>query len=214
MAKISNANKAKTTHRLRTPRLDSRQMKEYIRLHLFNELRWLLGAATEWSIQEQLNLKEVGYDIQVYAMDSTYLHARALFEFFVGPTTRNRYGCDAYLGPGSVLSSSSYDNWSGPLHSFLLHAQDRSKPRPLDSSGVKNLNEMPVDFAREILKLWAEFERMLAKSGVPEIRELMKLAREKRQEAIKGAECVVHSAVAKQHAKEKGKMLKPVFVFD
>ena len=48
-----------------TPRLDHKQKEEYIRKHLFNELRWLLGAATEWSIQYQLKLEIPGYDMQV-----------------------------------------------------------------------------------------------------------------------------------------------------
>ena len=43
-----------------TPRLDYKGKQEYIQLHLFNELRWLLGAATEWSIQDQLRLEIVG----------------------------------------------------------------------------------------------------------------------------------------------------------
>ena len=73
---------------------------------------------------------------------------------------------------------------------------------------------MPVDFAHEILELWKEFERMLAKSSVPQVQELMKLARAKRQEAVKGAESVIDSCVAQQHAKQKGQLLKPVFVFD
>jgi hypothetical protein len=66
-----------------TPRLNDERKKDYIEQHLFNELRWLLAAATEWSIQNQLNLGMVGYDVQVYAMDSAFLHARALFEFVV-----------------------------------------------------------------------------------------------------------------------------------
>jgi hypothetical protein len=197
-----------------TPPLNHEQKEEYIRLHLFNELRWMLGAATEWSIQEQLKLEKVGYDVQVYAMDSAFLHARTLFEFFVQPTNRNHYGANDYLG--TVLMSDSYTNdWSDPLHNSLVHAQDRSKPVPLESSGVKkDLNKMPVDSAHEILKLWKEFEGMLAKSSVPQIQELARLAREKRKEAIDGAECVVNSTVALDHAEEKGMRLKPVFVFE
>jgi len=198
-----------------TPPLNHNQKEEYIRLHLFNELRWLLDAATEWSLQDQLKLEKPGYQVQVYAMDSVFLHARTLFEFFVQPTNNNHYGANDYLG--TVLMSDNYTNdWSGPLHNSLMHAQDRSRPVPLMScSGVKkDLNQMPVDFAHEILKLWKEFEGMLAKSSVPQIQELARLAREKREEAIKGAECVVDSRVAQQHAKERGQLLKAVFVFD
>jgi hypothetical protein len=73
---------------------------------------------------------------------------------------------------------------------------------------------MPVDFAIEILTCWKEFERLLANSGDPQIQTLASLAREKRRDAIKSAECVANSPVAQQHAKERGQPLKPVFAFD
>jgi hypothetical protein len=198
-----------------TPSLDSKGKEEYIKLHLFNELRWLLGAATEWSIQVQLNLRIVGYDVQVYAMDSASLHARALFEFFVQPTNNNHYGANEFLGNDTVLRSDSYTNdWKGHLHASIMHAQDRSHPAPLKSSDVaKDLNQMPVDFAREILKLWKEFEGRLGKSNDPGDQELQKLACAKRKEAIENAECVVKSTVAQQHAGQKRQLLMPVFVF-
>jgi|SRR5882672_3334977 len=196
-----------------TPPLDHTQKEKYIELHLFNELLWLLGAATEWSIQDQLKLEIVGYNVQVYAMDSALLHARALFEFFVQSTNDNHYGCDQFLG--TVLKSDSYSgNWKGPLHMSLMHAQDRSSPRPLKSAGVeKDLNQMPVDFAREILNLWVEFEGTLDKSDEPRDLRLKELAREKRKEAIERAECVVNSTVAQQHARGRHQLLKPVFIF-
>jgi hypothetical protein len=191
-----------------TSRLDHKE--EYIRLHLFNELRWLLGAATEWFIQDRLKLQTVGYDVQVYAMDSAFVHARVLFEFFVQPTSANHYGSDCFLD--GVLESNSYTNdWKRPLHAFLMHAQDRSRPARLKSSGVeKDLNQMPVDFACEILKLWEEFEGRLGKAGDQRLQEL---ARVKRKEAIEKAQCVVNSTVAQQHAGERYQLLKPVFVF-
>jgi hypothetical protein len=198
-----------------TPRLDHKHKEEYIKLHLFNELRWLLGAAAEWSLQDQLKLRIVGYDVQVYAMDSAFLHARALFEFFVQPTNDNHYGSNEFLGLSTVLNSNSYVNeWRGPLHAFLMHAQDRSRPVSLKSSGVeKDLNQMPVDFAREILKLWEEFEGELGKSNDSGDLNLQELAREKRKEAIEKAQCAVNSTIAQQHARERDQVLKPVFVF-
>jgi hypothetical protein len=195
-----------------TPNLDHAQKSEYIERHLFNELRWLLGAATEWSVQDQLKLEIVGYDVQVYAMDSAFAHARSLFEFFVKETNNNHYGCNEFLGGNTVLTSRDYQNWARPLHRFFMHAQDRSRPTPLMSSGVaKDLNRMPVDFAREILRLWEEFEKMIAKSGDPRDRVLYELAREKRKEAIENARCVVNCPIAQDQAAAKGYELKPVF---
>ena len=118
-----------------TPHLDHEAKKEYLERHLFNELRWLLCAATEWSIQNKLDLGIEGYDVQVYALDSACLHARTLVEFFVQSTTNNYYGANEFLGR-PLVSSCYTNNWIGPLHSFLMHAQDRSHPVPLVSSGV------------------------------------------------------------------------------
>jgi len=198
----------------RTPPLTNKE--DYLRNHLFNDLRWLLHAATEWSIQRQLELNIVGYNVQVYAMDSAFLHARALFEFFVQPTGGNYYSVEQFVG--APLTSSDYKDdktgWKGPLHAHLMHAQDRSKPRKLQSpDGPKDLNEMPVYFAHEILRLWKEFEQELGKSNKPQDQKLQALAREKRGEAIDGAQCVVDSEVARQHAKAKNQSLKPVFIF-
>lgn len=194
-----------------TPHLDHAAKKDYLEQHLFVDLQWLLYAATEWSIQEKLQLQKDGYMVQNYAMDSASLHARTLFEFFVGRTTDNHYGTDEFLF--APLTSKNYDDWKRPLHSFLMHAQDRSKPRPLmTSSGQpKDLNQMPVEFANEILRLWQEFEKQLGVSSDQTDHELRDLARSKREEAIKNARCVVSSCVAQQHSKEKAQMLTPVF---
>jgi hypothetical protein len=193
-------------------RLDFKQKEEYISSHLFNELRWLLNAATEWSLQKQLKLEICGYDIQVYAMDSAVLHARALFEFFVQPANGNHYSSEQFFDTPSPLTSDSYSkNWKATLNRFLMHANDRSRPVPLKSTGPdKDLNEMPVDFAREVLRLWVEFEGKLKASKDAELGEL---ARKMREQAIKSADCVVNSSVAQQQAENKHLRLQPVFVF-
>jgi hypothetical protein len=199
--------------RRRTPRLDKRGKRDYVERHLSNELHWLLRSATEWHIQDQLRLGIDGYHVQVYAMDSACLHARALFEFFVNRTTHNHYGYDQFLG-GDPLKSERYENWKGALHGFLMHAQDRSSPVPLKSlEGDKDLNQMPVDFAREVLRLWEAFEARLSQSGNSDDQELKQLARSKRKEAIEGAERVANSAVAQMHARWKAQTLHPVFSF-
>jgi len=198
-----------------TSPLDNAGKEEYINAHLFNELHWLLHAATEWRIQADLQLNIAGYNVQNYAMDSAFLHARTLFEFFLNETTGNYYGCSEFLGAGVKLRSGPHgytDDWSGPLHSFLMHAQDRSKPRQLQSpDGPKDINQMPVDFANEVLRLWKEFEDKLCSSSDPESQKLGAFARGKREKAIKNAECVVNSKVAQKHATERHQTLKPIF---
>jgi hypothetical protein len=70
------------------------QLEHYLRAHLRTEIRYLLSAATEWHAQKILELKEPGYEVQVYAMDSAFVHARSLFEFFTEKTTDFHYSCD------------------------------------------------------------------------------------------------------------------------
>jgi hypothetical protein len=196
------------------PPLDHAGKLDFIERHLFGELRYLLSAATEWSIQDQLKLEIAGYEVQVYAMDSAFVRARKLFEFFVNEKSRNFRCCTEFLGVGNSLKSSKYESWEDIFHKFLIHLQDRSSPAPLViSAGAKDLNQMPVDFALEALRLWEEFEKKLGQMNTPGSRELQALARKKRRQAIEAAENVVNSRVAKQHALEKGQTLKPIFVF-
>jgi hypothetical protein len=196
-----------------TPPLNHQAKKDYLEVHLFNELRWLLGAATEWFIQEQLKLGIVGYDVQVYAMDSAFVHARSLFEFFVGKSSKNHYSVKHFIAGAAPLTSASYTkDWSVPLHKYVIHAQTRLHPAPLSSSGTqKDLNKMPVDFAIEILRLWKEFEDKLGSSSDANDQELHVIAHDRRLKAIENAKCAVHSCVTEHFAKQKGVVLKPVF---
>lgn len=211
--------------RVRTPALARAGAKEnYLTEHLSKDLDWLLRAATEWRVQVELNLGISGYQVQNYAVDSACLHARTLFEFFCLPNRSegdNHYGCNQYIG--RVLESRLYtENWSDPLHAYLMHAQDRSTPRRLISFGDPtierdNLNKMPVDFALEILRLWQKFEHELGNSSDPEIKKLQAIARDKRKEAIDHARPVTqfiderHSAYKRERVKAQS--LKPIFVF-
>jgi hypothetical protein len=52
--------------------------------HLFDGLTYVLQAAQEWQCQHELHLELGGYQPTVYAMDSVFLRARSLFEFFTG----------------------------------------------------------------------------------------------------------------------------------
>jgi hypothetical protein len=194
-----------------TPPLQDKK-GEYIEKHLFNELRYLLAAATEWAIQEQLQFEKAGYEVQVYAMDSAFLHARSLFEFLTAKTTDNHYGYDEFLKSPLDLSPYTKDRMA-PLHHYVMHTQDRSKPGPLTAADgtSKDLNKMPVEFGHEILRLWRRFELALSATGDPNDKKFEELAVKKREEAIKAAATVIESQVAKQHAKEKGETLKPIF---
>jgi len=70
---------------------------------------------------------------------------------------------------------------------------------------------MPVYFAREVLRLWEEFENELGKSGKQQDLELQDLARQKRRKAIENAQYVVDSDITRLFASVKRLHLKPVF---
>ena len=170
--------------------------------HLDNELQWMLRAATEWFIQEQLCLGIDGYSVQVYALDSACLHARSLFEFFLEPKK-------GFLN--ERFKSELYRSWRGSLQGFLMHVGDRSKTKQLvlSDKSMRDLNKMPVDFADEVLRIWKEFESKLCESTDEKDRELGRLAGERREDAIKQARRVLNSKVAQCHAKRKGLFLEP-----
>lgn len=180
------------------PSLSPSELKSCLTEHLANELHWVLRAASEWHVQDVLHLEIVGYEVQVFAMDSCFLHARSLFEFFTAKSTRNHYGYDTFgLSPFKSTYSAS---WVDPLHAYLMHIRDRSSPQQLIGlDGTrKHLNEMPVDFAREIVRLWRDFPTALSSHKNPAVVALATDARIALRTAIDAAEKVQSSDVAKK----------------
>jgi hypothetical protein len=160
--------------------------------HLFDGLAWLLRAAQEWQIQSELNLGVDGYAAQVYAMDSVFLRVRSLFEFFVG--TGPQY-CHAHclFDLNAQLDYPAYavhdgvrhpDLWENVLHVGSLHLQDRSNPIVLTAHDgtTKDLNRMPVDFAKGILDVWQDFEQALNAKGFTVLYGQAKACREQAEE--------------------------------
>ncbi|MGK2886165.1 MAG: hypothetical protein ACSLE8_15555 [Rhodococcus sp. (in: high G+C Gram-positive bacteria)] len=185
-----------------TPKMTDPELVKYLDEHLGSELKWLLRAATEWHVQKTLHLKIDGYNVQVYAMDSSFLRARTLFEFLTQKTTGNYYGADAFGVP--LLVSPLYkDEWRGALHGAVMHAQDRSKPgvvKSFDPSDpLKKLKEMPVDFGREIVRLWRDFAAALGAHTDPRIRALKANAETILNDAISGAAQVVGNSMVAGH---------------
>ncbi len=180
-----------------TPPLSAVEQKKYLEDYLVTDLRWLLRAATEWHVQHTLNLCIPGYEGQVFAMDSAFLHARTLFEFLTKCTSHNYYGANAFgIAP---LVSAAYDGpWKCHLHAALMHAQDRSRKELLksfDGLSEKGLHEMPVDFAREVVRLWREFSSALEKMGLA---DLSSIASDGLATAVREATAVAHSLMAQR----------------
>lgn len=125
----------------------------FIRSELYHELRCLLGAATVWRAFRESN---AGFDV-VVAMDSAFVHARCLFNFFTLRKSGNDISVTEF-GPANPYFSSVYKEWEEPLNRHVLHiAKGRMNPTNLGASS--HLNEQVATFAREILRLWAELER-------------------------------------------------------
>lgn len=192
--------------------MNDAEASHYLLEFLDKELQWTLRAATEWHVQNSLHLSLGGYEVQVFAMDSTFLHARTLFEFLTQLTSENYYGCDNFGVP--PLKSDLYQaDWKAPLHAYMMHAQDRSKPRQLksfDGLNAKDLNQMPVDFGKEIVRLWTEFAKSLGCSSNARMAELAGSARTLLTSAIENAAKVATSEIALQHATRQGKIIPPL----
>src|SRR5436190_8772721 len=188
----------------RTPFMSDTDLGRYLRAHLANEVEWLLRATAEWHVQKTLHLCEPGYEVEVFARDSAMLHARTLFEFFTQETGDNYYGCDVFHV--SPQPSPNYKtDWKDPLHAKVMHAQDRSQTRPLksfDGSGTKPLDEMPLDFAHEVVRLWRAFSAALAAHPDPPIARLGQEADAILSQAIQHAGAVLGSALAVAHGKQ------------
>ncbi|MDZ4654955.1 MAG: hypothetical protein U1F44_03680 [Coriobacteriia bacterium] len=188
-----------------TPAMSDTELAVYLEEHLATELQWLLRAATEWHVQDTLKLGIEGYEVQVFAMDSAFLHARTLLEFLTKCTSDNYYGCDAF--GISRLESQRYGGaWEEHLHAALMHAQDRSETTMLlgfDGQSRKRLDQMPVDFAKEVVRLWREFAVALGDHDRPTISRLQGVAEKSLEDAIVNADRVANSKVTTAHADGK-----------
>jgi len=172
---------------------------EYLAVHLYNDLRWLLCAATEWRVQHTINPDDriKGQHIKLYAMDSAALHARSLLEFFTNNGS-NRGRMQSLYGIQSITSQRYPGNWVRPLNTHLMHAQDRSEGQQLtsfDGNSKHDLNRMPVDFGHESVRLWRVFIQELQNRGNP----LAALAQSKLDEAITQSARVVTNEINAKH---------------
>jgi hypothetical protein len=162
---------------------------------LFNELRWLLCAATEWDAHNRLIgeppqkpiVAEPCCHLKVYAMDSAFAHARSLYEFFTTPEKTvlrneerrfNRLTWRDY-SVNAVQESGPYDGLRGPLHGRVMHVCK-------DRSGYEQIKKEVVTLAADILGLWERF------SQLPDLREYASLLDKCRIQAIEEAESVAN----------------------
>jgi hypothetical protein len=138
-------------------------LREAIEKDLYNELRWLLSASTQWYAHDQLIgeppqvplIKEPCHDLKVYTMDSAFLHARSLYEFFTATKTRPDRLTWRDYSQTSPQTSAKYEQFRTPLHGRLMHLnKDRS-----EYDGIKS---EVVEIAKDVLILWDAFSAALA----------------------------------------------------
>jgi hypothetical protein len=141
-------------------------LSEAIEKDLFNELRWLLCAATEWDAYDKLigkppqisKIAEPCFHLKVYTMDSTFLHARSLYEFFTATEesiTRNERRGSTRLtwrdySPTARQTSEKYNQFMKPLHGRVMHLEK-------DRAVYDEIKNEVVNFAIDILRLWNGF---------------------------------------------------------
>lgn len=179
--------------------------------HLFDGLTYLLQAAQEWQCQRDLRLELGGYQVKVYAMDSVFLRARSLFEFFTGKGRDNYCHARCLLGLPDQLTYSRYtrhpsganSSWKHVLHYGSIHIQDRDSPVQLGgyNGDFKDLNEMPVDFARGILDVWEDFENELKAAGDTQLHQMAQACKEQAKHDARN----VFDSVARRAAKYSDK---------
>lgn len=128
------------------------QKRVFLENELYHELRCLLGSATIWQIFKN---KNAGYDV-IVAEDSAFIHARTLFEFFTSKKRNKNILRIVEFGP-SKYRSNIYAKWKSSLNRHLLHLNEK-RLNPNNLKVNEHLNEQVDVFAREILRLWDQFE--------------------------------------------------------
>ncbi|WP_204081383.1 hypothetical protein [Mycobacterium riyadhense] len=134
-------------------------LRKFISEDLYNELRYLLVAATQWAAYDQL-VDKCGTRVQgdfprhfkVLAMDSAFLHSRSLYEFFTskdGKSSKHLLTWKA-LGLSERLTSPIYDKFRVPLHKRLMHLEP-------DRPGEIAIKDEVVTIAKDVLALWDKF---------------------------------------------------------
>ncbi|CAM4361821.1 hypothetical protein NONI108955_22655 [Nocardia ninae] len=102
-----------------------------------------------------------------------YCHAHCLF----GLT--NQFGYAKYQPAQGVVSTTT--DWADVLHVGSIHLKDRGRPVQLvgHDGTLKDLNQMPGDFAKGILDVWVDFETELQAQGHAQLHGMAEACRVK-----------------------------------
>lgn len=128
---------------------------DYIGVHLFNDLRWLLVAATTWSVCKANPERTEAWPphLIVMAEDSVLVHARALFEKLTGP----KYW-EGRLQLAQWPISELWDDYSSAVNQKVMHLSPKRPYAP----GVLPGDDLPdqvASLAQAALDLLDDFAR-------------------------------------------------------
>jgi hypothetical protein len=124
---------------------------DFINDALYHELRCLLGATTVWRAFQEAR---AGFDV-VVAEDSAFVHARCLLNFFTSATSGNDLSIAEFVPKEYV--SPLYIQWKEALNRHVLHV-GKGRMKPTNLKGGDHLSEQVEALAREVLRLWQQFE--------------------------------------------------------
>ena len=146
---------------------DAKEQQRLIEQDLYNELRWMLVAATEWHICDQTvtntgPLPNLPNHFQVLAMDSACVHIRSLYDFLIVNKTERADTAYASRDFNVTLAPTPlYKDYIDSINKRLMHI-DTNRPAPRRQNGKQvktDLNRKVLDLAQDVLSLWDDFLR-------------------------------------------------------
>lgn len=181
--------------------LSQQECVRLIKDDLYNELRWMLVAASEWNTCEDARkngtpLQSLPNHLQVLTMDSACVHIRSLYEFFIDAPGKNPRNDTAHAKRDfgiSLAPTTLHDSYIESLNKRIFHL-DIFRPAPTGRGGVPvntDLNEKITELSKDILDLWDEFTNQLPAY----VTELLDARKKSIAEASKAASSVGGTAI-------------------
>jgi hypothetical protein len=130
----------------------------YLQGHVYNELRWLLVASTTWVAYQQRGDNLSVRHVDVMSMDSAFLHARNLYEFWRG----ERRHCELVFGQKGPESNLYLDNdgtLRRALHRKLFHLDSDREFEPRGTSD-DTLHTRVREISDDVMEQWSAWRQM------------------------------------------------------
>lgn len=138
--------------------------EEYAASHVSHALMEALVAATTWACSRDGKKRLLPYKLQEIAQYSAFAHERGLFELFCGPAKNGKGSLTVVgearqkLGEERPVESPVWCTWHKHLNRAAAHLAKRHEAIDPVVDGA-HLKDLVVDFAREVVRLWSEYEQ-------------------------------------------------------